>query len=222
MHSGDSNGWSDSYSEHHEAAMEGDARSPYAIAQDGLSELIEAAVQAQRVEAMNAAMQVDVLFLTVGHALRCEEAFVPNTLSPQRRREMAHRSVTAELATALHVPERTMERHISEAWALSTTLPATLRAMRNGQISPRHAAVIVQETDDLDDDPGLRARLDERLALIAAGTTAATLRRRARSLRDELRIESIAARHRAARAECRVELETERDGHGVAARIPAR
>ncbi|WP_164990360.1 HNH endonuclease signature motif containing protein [Agromyces albus] len=177
-----------------------------------MAELIEAAVQAQRIEAMNAAMQVDVIFLTVGHALRSEEAFVPNTLSAQRRREMAHRSVTAELATALHVPERTMERQISEAWALSTTLPATLRAMRNGQISSRHAAVIVQETTDLDDDPGLRARLDEQLAIIATGTTAATLRVRARALREKLGIESLEARHRAARAERRVELETARDG----------
>lgn len=192
--------------------MHREPRSPYAIAQDGLAELIEAAVQAQRIEAMNAAMQVDVIFLTVGHALRSEEAFVPNTLSPQRRREMAHRSITAELATALRVPERTMERQISEAWALSTTLPATLQAMRNGRISSRHAAVVVQETTDLDDDPGLRARLDEQLAAIAAGTTAATLRVRARALREKLGIESIEARHRAARAERRVELETARDG----------
>lgn len=212
MHRDGSNGWSSGHSEHPAALIEDEPRSPYAMAQDGLAELIEAAVQAQRIEAMNAAMQVDVIFLTVGHALRSEEAFVPNTLSPQRRREMAHRSITAELATALRVPERTMERQISEAWALSTTLPATLQAMRNGRISSRHAAVIVQETTDLDDDPGLRARLDEQLAAIAAGTTAATLRVRARALREKLGIESIEARHRAARAERRVELETARDG----------
>jgi hypothetical protein len=188
-----------------------DVRSPYALAQDGLAELIEASVQAQRVDAMNAAMRVDLIFLTLSYALRSEEAFTAPTLSPQRRREMAHRSVTAELATALHVPERTMERQISEAWALSTGLPATLRAMRNGEISARHAGVIVEETTDCD-DPGLRARLDEQLAVVAATTTAATLRRKARALREDLRVESIAERHRAARAERRVELEPARDG----------
>jgi hypothetical protein len=188
-----------------------DVRSPYALAQDGIAELIEASVQAQRVEAMNAAMRVDLIFLTLSYVLRSEEAFTAPTLSPQRRREMARRSVNAELATALHVPERTMERQISEAWALSTELPATLRAMRNGEISARHASVILEETTDLD-DPGLRARLDEQLAVIAATTTAATLRRKARALREDLRVESIAERHRAARAERRVELETARDG----------
>ena len=69
-----------------------DDRSPYAIAQDGLSELIGASVQAQRVEAMNAALRVDVLFLTVSYAVRSAEAFVAASLSPERRREMAHRS----------------------------------------------------------------------------------------------------------------------------------
>lgn len=181
------------------------------MAQDGLAELIDAAVQAQRVEAMNAAMRVDVIFLAVSYALRSEEAFVAPALSPRRRHELARRSVTAELATALRVPERTMERQIAEAWALSTTLPATLGAMRDGLISARHASVIVEETGDLD-DPALRIRLDERLAVIAATTTAATLRRRARTLREELLAESIAERHRAARTERRVELEPAPEG----------
>jgi hypothetical protein len=189
-----------------------DLRSPYAIAQDGLSELVEASVQAQRVEAMQAALRVELIFLTMTFALRSEEAFVAPTLTPARRREMAHRSVTAELATALHVPQTTMERQISQAWALATELPATLGAMRNGQISPRHAAVIVEETTDLGDDPGLRARLDEQLAVTAATVTAATLRRKARALREDLRAESIAERHRTARAKRRVELEPARDG----------
>ncbi|WP_448005425.1 DUF222 domain-containing protein [Agromyces bauzanensis] len=189
-----------------------EARSPYALAQDGLAELVEAAVQAQRVEAMNAAMRVDLIFLTVSYALRSEEAFVAPSLSPQRRRELARRAVTAELATALHLPERTMEHQIDEAWALSTVLPATLGAMRDGLISSRHAGVIVDETADLDNEPALRARLDERLAVVAASTTAATLRRSARALREELQVESIAERHRAARAERRVELEPARDG----------
>lgn len=190
----------------------GDACSPYAVAQNGLSELIEASVQAQRVEAMNAAMRVDLIFLTVTVALRSGQAFVAPTLTPERRREMAYRSVTAELATALHVPQSTMERQVSEAWALATELPSTLRAMRDGQISPRHAAVIVEETTGLAGDPALRAKLDEQLAATAVTVTAATLRRKARALREDLQVESIAERHRAARAERRIELEPARDG----------
>ena len=186
--------------------------SPYAIAQNGLAELVDATVQAQRIEAMHAAMRVDLISLTVDYALRSEQAFVAPTLSPSRRREMARRAVTAELATALHVPERTMERQIDEAWALSTTLPATLAALRSGAISLQHARVVVEETRTLGDHPELRDRLDERLAALATTKTAASLRREARSIREELQAESIADRHRAARAKRRVELEAAHDG----------
>ncbi len=159
-----------------------DDRSPYAVAQDGLSELIGASVQAQRVEAMNAALRVDVLFLTVRYAVRSAEAFVAASLSPERRREMAHRAVTAELATALHVPERTMQRQLDEATALSTRLPATLSALRDGAITMAHARVIVEQTSDLGDDAGdACARLDELLAEFSKSNTAATVRRKARA-----------------------------------------
>jgi hypothetical protein len=214
MHSDDSKARSTGHSERIGESSAYDGRSPYAIAQDGLSELVEASVQAQRVDAMNAAMRVDLIFLTVTFALRSEEAFVAPMLTPERRREMAYRSVTAELATALHVPQSTMERQISEAWALATQLPATLGALRNGQISARHATVIVEETTDLGDDPGLRAKLDEQLAMTAVTVTAASLRRKARALREDQQVQSIAERHRAARAKRRVELEPAR--HGMA------
>jgi Domain of unknown function (DUF222) len=212
MRDRDSNTRSTGDSERAAESSVGDHRSPYAIAQNGLSELIEASVQAQRVEAMHAAMRVDLIFLTVTFALRSEDAFVAPTLTPERRREMAYRSVTAEMATALHVPHSTMERHVSEAWALATELPATLGALRSGQISARHATVIVEETTDLGDDPGLRAKLDEQLAITAVTVTAASLRRKARALREDLQVQSIAERHRAARAKRRVELEPARDG----------
>ena len=187
-------------------------RSPYALAQDGLAQLVDAAVQAQRVEAMNAAMRVDVVFLTVSFALRAEQAFVSPNLSPSRRREMARRSVTAELATALRVPESTMQRQIDDAWALSTQLPATLSSLRDGSLSMQHARVIVEAVSELDDDPQVRAELDEQLARFAADHTAATVRRKARSLREELQALSLADRHLAARQKRRVEIEPALDG----------
>ena len=130
-------------------------------------------MQAQRVEAMNAALRVDVLFLTVRYAVRSAEAFVAASLSPERRREMAHRSVTAELATALHVPERTMARQLDEATALSTRLPATLSALRDGAITMQHARVIVEQTSDLGggDDHEACAKLDALLAELSTSNT---------------------------------------------------
>lgn len=194
--------------------IDGGERSPYAIAQDGLSELIEASVQAQRVEAMNAALRVDVLFLAMRYAVRSAEAFVAASLSPRRRREMAHRAVTADLATALQVPERTMQRQLDEAAALSTRLPATLSALRGGTITMQHARVIVEQTSDLggDDDRDACAKLDALLAELSASNTAATVRRRARHLREEVMTETLAERQRTARAKRRVEFEAAADG----------
>lgn len=131
-------------------------RSPYATAQAGLSELVDSAVAAQRVEAMQAAMRVDLIFLTVSYARGAEEAFTAPSLSSGRRREMAHRAVTSELATALHVPERTMERMISEAWALSTELPATLAALRAGDITAQHAESVAVRAQFILHDDGAR------------------------------------------------------------------
>lgn len=95
---------------------------------------------------------------------------------------------------------------------LSTQLPATLTALRSGSLSLQHARVVIDAVTGLDDDPRLRADLDEQLAALAAEHTAATLRRKARTLREHLQDQSIDERHRAARANRRVEIEPARDG----------
>ena len=198
--------------ERSEAPSSGLPQRSAGIALDAFAALVDASVHAQRIEAMHAAMRVDLISLTVSSALRSEAAFVASSLSPERRRELARRGVTAELATALRVPERTMERLIDEACTLTTELPATLLALRSGDITLQHARVVIDATIGLADDPVLRVRLDERLAEAAATTTAASLRRRARALREELLAESIAERHRAARARRRIEVEPAADG----------
>ena len=185
--------------------------SPYAIAQDGLAELIDAAVQTRRLEAMQAAMRVDVINLAVDYAMRSAEAFTAPSLSPARRRELARRAVIAELATALRLPERTMSRLVSEAWTLTTELRSTLAALHSGSIDEAHARVIIDETAGLV-EASVRERLDAELAARAATMTAASLRRVARRLREAAQAESLAERHDRARAERRVEVEPARDG----------
>lgn len=185
--------------------------SPFAIAQDGLAGLVDAAVQTRRLEAMHAAMRVDVINLAVDYAVRSADAFTAASLSPARRRELARRAVIAELATALRMPDRTMTRLVSEAWTLATELPATLAALRSGSIDEAHARVIVDETAGVT-DRAVRERLDGELAARAATITAATLRREARRLRESVQAESLAERHERARAERRVEIEPARDG----------
>lgn len=185
--------------------------SPYAIAQDGLAELIDAAVQTRRLEAMQAAIRVDVINLAVDYALRSAEAFTAPSLSPARRRELARRAVIAELATALRLPERTMSRLVSEAWTLMTELRSTLAALRSGSIDEAHARVIIDETAGLA-EASVRERLDAELAARATTMTAASLRRVARRLREAAQAESLEERHERARAERRVEVEPARDG----------
>ncbi|RZS65646.1 uncharacterized protein DUF222 [Agromyces ramosus] len=185
--------------------------SPYAIAQGGLSELIDAAAQTRRLEAMHAAMRVDLINLAIDYAVRSAEAFTSPTLSPTRRRDLARRAVVAELATALRLPERTMNRLVSEAWTLATVLPATLAAFRAGALDETHVRVIIDETAGLE-DADVRARLDLELSSRAATTTAARLRRIARRLREQAQADTIAQRHERARAERRLELDPARDG----------
>ncbi|MCD5346518.1 HNH endonuclease signature motif containing protein [Agromyces sp. S2-1-8] len=186
--------------------------SPFARAQEGLAVLVDAAVRAQRIEAMHRAMHIDVIAMTVAFALRHAGAFVSASLSPARRDEMARRSVVAELAAALRTPERTMQREIDEAWVLSNQLPATLSALRRGELTMQHARVIVGAGCDLADRPRVRAELDERLAALGADLTAAKLRVKARRLREELLAETTSERHRAARETRRVEFEPATDG----------
>ncbi|MRG60877.1 DUF222 domain-containing protein [Agromyces sp. CFH 90414] len=185
---------------------------PLAQAREGLSALVDASIEAQRLESMHAAMQVDLIYLTVSHAVRCADAFVAASASPGRRHELIRRSVVAELSAALRVAERTMQRRIDDAWSLTTELPATLAALRAGHLTLQHARVVIDHTLDLHDDPRLRAELDERLASFAETTTPARLRVKARRLREQLTSESIAERHSAARDGRRVELEPAADG----------
>jgi hypothetical protein len=187
------------------------AGSPYSLAQDGLGALVDAAAQARRIEAMQAAVRVEVINLAVDYAERSAVAFTSPAASARERRELARRAVVAELATALRVPERTMQRWVSDAWELARRLPATLGALRAGTIDEAHTRVIIDETTDLD-DAAARSRLDRELAFRAASTTAAGLRRIARRLREDVLAETLAERHARARAERRIELEPARDG----------
>ncbi|UOE43023.1 HNH endonuclease signature motif containing protein [Agromyces larvae] len=187
-----------------------DERSPYAIAQDSLGALVDTVVHAARVEAMHQAMQLDLIRLAIEVAARAEVAFTSPRLSSTRRREIARRSIIAELATAMHLPEQTVARLADEGWALAERLPETFEGMRRGEFSLAHARVAIDQSDGL--APEALARFDHEISALAGTMTAATLRRRARRLREQLTAETLHDRHRAALAERRIELEPARDG----------
>ncbi|MDQ1608300.1 MAG: hypothetical protein QOE16_1032, partial [Microbacteriaceae bacterium] len=73
-------------------------------------------------------------------------------------RGMELRSLRAELALALRVPERTAEAQLVVAEALVHDLPDTLVALTAGEIGYRHAQIMVDHTTALDNEP--RATLE--------------------------------------------------------------
>ncbi len=112
--------------------------------------------------------------------IRMFSELVESSSSP----DIAFRSLRAEVACALRMPETSVERLFGEARMLVRDLPATLDALRAGEITYRHAQVMVDEGAGL--EPPQLATF-ERLAVPAAVTaTAASFVRKARRLRESL------------------------------------
>ncbi|WP_411701075.1 DUF222 domain-containing protein, partial [Conyzicola sp.] len=63
----------------------------------------------------------------------------------------ARRELTFDLAARLRIPERTAETLIGESQRLVQALPDTHRALGAGEISYRHAQIIVDQTAGLSD-----------------------------------------------------------------------
>jgi len=127
-------------------------------------------------------------------------------------REVAFRSLRAEVSCALRVTERTAEDLFGEARMLVRDLPATMGALSAGRISYRHAQVMVDQAAglSLSDRDTL-----ERLAVpVAETSTPQSFAHRARRLREGLDPTTIEARTKAAVEDRHVVLVAGRDGMG--------
>jgi hypothetical protein len=113
---------------------------PATTANQGADALLDAVVEADRIIAMATAMKYDLL-----------EAASSAYLDGRSGSEPIE-SFRAEVAAALRIPERTASIVIDEGFVLSTQLPATLAALREGVVSPRHVRILISETACLDDD----------------------------------------------------------------------
>jgi len=170
--------------------------SPALAALDGLvDELIEnqrriAALEARRLELFAAA--VDVI------GARADE------LRERKGRRIASdlpvREVTAELACALRIGERTVHTRLGDGAAATGTFPAALDALREGRIDGRHLAVILDAGSLLSRSED-RRRFERAVLPIAETETAGRLRPYARRIAAGL--DPDAAAHRAAEAQFR-------------------
>lgn len=181
--------------------------------------LVDSVASLARMEASIAAYKAELIVAAGEWALLAEDAD-DGSSSGWSPRARAHRTVVTELAAALRLPERTVERLIADSGTLFARLPTTLTALREGRISWRHAQVITDQVSFIPDDaiPGFEAAA----VPFAQILTVAKFERKARIMRERLRPESIADRQREAIKEREVTLSPGADGMAwLNAHLPA-
>ena len=134
----------------------------------------------------------------------------PATTHRWTERAVARRTLVSEVAASLRLPERTAERIIEESRMLVHQLPATLTALHAGQISRRHATILIDHASSL---PAETLPAFETAALPYAHTlTPSKFDRKARIVRERTRPDSIHPRTVTATENRSVNLDPARDG----------
>ncbi len=123
---------------------------------------------------------------------------------------MRWRSLRAEIACALRIPERTAENQLATAHSLVRSLPSTLLAVKAGEISYRHVEAMVDCVAGLDADT--TAALETAALPYARNLTVAKFERKLRTLRERANPESIIERHERATTDREVTFAPGRDG----------
>ncbi len=114
----------------------------------------------------------------------------------QESREIAWRSMAAEISVATRLADRTVQTMMGRATTLVETLPATLEALESGRISVAHARVILEHATGID---GSRRADYERVVIARAEeTTPGKLASSAKIVAARLRTETFEERHAAA------------------------
>lgn len=113
--------------------------------------------------------------------------------------ELAMRSLTAELAVANRVSDRTMAARLADAETLVSQFPATLTALETGRIAMGHVRTIVENGQAIS-NPEARARYEQVVVERAAEVTPGRLRRFAQLAAIRLAEVTFEDRHEKARA----------------------
>jgi hypothetical protein len=173
--------------------LEGDALAAAMLATfDGL---VSSAQSAERIVSASMALraaQIDQLRVWSDAMVAAESPAVsrgPHGWTPEVR---GRRELVFELACALRIPESTADRLIDESRRLVHALPETHLALREGEISYRHAHVMVNQTATLPDEAA--ADYERELLPFAKSLTVAKFTRVARKKREVLHPESITER----------------------------
>jgi hypothetical protein len=125
--------------------------------------------------------------------------------------ELAHRSVAADIAAALRVSDRTVQRQIGDADRMVTCFPETVRALRAGRISLTHARVIADAGERIT-EPELRADYEASVLPYAEAESASRLRPVAKRRAQWFLNETTHQRHTSAAASRALQLHDLDDG----------
>ncbi|GHD44992.1 HNH endonuclease [Mycetocola manganoxydans] len=183
-----------------------------AIIADTSLALLGAVSQIDRLEARQSAWKAEFIDQARRIALMTEEAVITvgKNFSPAQRQDLARRAFISEVACELRIPERSAIALIDESEALMHRLPLTLAALREGEITYRHAQYLIDETATL--DPDAAGQLERGALPFARNLTPARFRQKARTLRERLRPESAVDRREKCSSDRKVEYIPARDG----------
>ena len=127
------------------------------------------------------------------------ELFITPEQDEHRAKELAHRTVVAELAMALRVSDRTAGSRMADAELIVSQFPHTLEELTAGSISIGHVRVILQHGLPLLDDD-VRAEYETVVLRQAVQVTPGRLRRAAELTAARLGTETFQERHERAAA----------------------
>jgi hypothetical protein len=200
----------------HDADTAANPLLPAAMA-DTLSELIDAVGRANRLISAMTALRAELI----------DQARMWSELSDQANespdpdhRGIARRALRAELACELRLPERTIENLLGMSEALVHDFRATFDALLAGEITYRHAQILIDNMVTLDEAAAVELELPA--LRYARSLSASKFERKVRSLRERHHPESITERHQKAVDDREVSYSAGRDGMAwLSAYLPA-
>ena len=121
------------------------------------------------------------------------------TPDPSEARDIPLRSLAAQIGAMWRTPDRTVQRHMSDAVVLVGSFPATHAALEAGEISRAHVSVIVDAGLPIVDDEA-RALYEAAVLEVARRETPGRLKPAARLLANRLHPVPLEERHETAAA----------------------
>ncbi len=112
-----------------------------------MHDFIDAVAEASADVARAQARLLELVDQTRQHAERVVHLFVPHDdrMRKAEQQRLAKMAFAEQIAASLRLPSGSAQRLIAEAEALTHELPGTMSALRRGEISLRHAQVMVDE-----------------------------------------------------------------------------